>query len=193
MAATQYIGVDNVARRIKGNYIGVGGVARKVTNGYIGVGGVARKCYSGLTTIVKSGTGGFDSNGTVTFDSVVPAFTKAVVWIDVPGANRCIYYANGDYTGKTFVVPWGDDGADEDNPIGFIISSDGGTNTYDYSYWDGENLDNVQLSVTVTRSTLSAQFVIKFTEYYDEYSRSYMGYCPLDDASWRVTFTCEGE
>lgn len=190
MAAAQYIGVDGVARKVKGQYVGVDGVARRVKNGYIGVDGVARKCYSGYTTIVKSGTDDFDSNGTVTFDSVVPEFTSALVSINVDGLNRCIYDASGNYTGKTFVVPWGD-GIDEDNPFAYYTSSDGGTTNYDYSYWDGENLDSVQLSVTVTRSTLSAKFIIQYKEYGDESYRTRIGYCPLNDASWSVTFTCD--
>ena len=37
-----YVGVDGVARKVKGVYIGVDGVARKVKKGYIGVDGVAR-------------------------------------------------------------------------------------------------------------------------------------------------------
>ena len=40
-----YIGVDGVARPIKGGYIGVDNVARKVKKIYIGVGGVAELCF----------------------------------------------------------------------------------------------------------------------------------------------------
>lgn len=46
MAKAMYIGVDNVARKVKKLYIGVDGVARKVKKGYIGVNGVARLFYS---------------------------------------------------------------------------------------------------------------------------------------------------
>lgn len=47
MAKGAYIGVNNVARKIKKGYIGVGGVARKIKKAYIGVGGVARPFWSG--------------------------------------------------------------------------------------------------------------------------------------------------
>lgn len=40
-----YIGVNNVARKVKGYYIGVNGKARKVKKMYVGVNGVARLCY----------------------------------------------------------------------------------------------------------------------------------------------------
>lgn len=49
MAKSQYIGVNNVARKIKGVYVGVNGVARKVKKAYIGVNGVARLFYSNYT------------------------------------------------------------------------------------------------------------------------------------------------
>lgn len=49
MSKSEYIGINNVARKVKGIYVGVNGVARKVTKGYIGVGGVARLFYAGYT------------------------------------------------------------------------------------------------------------------------------------------------
>ena len=43
-----YIGVDGIARKVKGAYIGVDGVARKIKKGYIGdENGIARLCYVG--------------------------------------------------------------------------------------------------------------------------------------------------
>lgn len=47
MAKGAYIGVSNVAKKVKKMYIGVGGVARKVKKAYIGVNGVARLFWSG--------------------------------------------------------------------------------------------------------------------------------------------------
>ena len=47
MAKKMYIGVNNVARKVKKQYLGVDGKARKVKKGYIGVGGVARPFFSG--------------------------------------------------------------------------------------------------------------------------------------------------
>lgn len=46
MAKKAYIGVDNVAHKIKKAYVGVDGVARRIKKAYIGIGGVARPCYS---------------------------------------------------------------------------------------------------------------------------------------------------
>lgn len=46
MSKAAYIGVGNVARKVKKMYVGVDGVARKVKKGYIGVNGVARLFYT---------------------------------------------------------------------------------------------------------------------------------------------------
>ena len=46
MAKACYIGVNNVARKVKSIYVGVGGIAKKVKKVYVGVGGVARECMS---------------------------------------------------------------------------------------------------------------------------------------------------
>lgn len=43
MATGTYIGVDEIAKNVKGGYVGVDNVARKIIYGYIGVDGVARK------------------------------------------------------------------------------------------------------------------------------------------------------
>lgn len=40
-----YVGVNDVARKVKTMYVGVNGVARKVKKIYVGVNGVARLCY----------------------------------------------------------------------------------------------------------------------------------------------------
>jgi len=47
MPKRAYIGIDNVAHKIKKAYIGIDGVARKIKKAYIGIGGVARPCWSG--------------------------------------------------------------------------------------------------------------------------------------------------
>lgn len=46
MAKESYVGIDNVARKVKSLYIGADGVARKVKKAYIGVDGIAREWYS---------------------------------------------------------------------------------------------------------------------------------------------------
>ena len=40
-----YVGVGNLARKVKSIYVGVGDLARKVKKGYIGIGGVARPFF----------------------------------------------------------------------------------------------------------------------------------------------------
>ena len=47
MPKSAYIGVNDVAHKIKKGYVGVDGVARKIKKAYIGIGGVARPCWSG--------------------------------------------------------------------------------------------------------------------------------------------------
>jgi hypothetical protein len=46
MANGVYIGVSDLARKVKAMYVGVDGVAKKVKKGYIGVNGVAQMFYS---------------------------------------------------------------------------------------------------------------------------------------------------
>lgn len=46
MPANAYIGIDNLARKVKSIYVGIDGVAHKVKNGFIGIAGVARKFFS---------------------------------------------------------------------------------------------------------------------------------------------------
>lgn len=56
MAKGMYIGVGNVARKVKKAYVGIGGVARKVKKMYIGIGGTARLCFSSGPSKVNSVT-----------------------------------------------------------------------------------------------------------------------------------------
>lgn len=95
MAKGMYIGVNNVARKVKQIYIGVGGVARKVKKAYIGVGGVARLffsaaadalTYSGPAASLSAARGdmgaasnskyAFFAGGTTNGSSVVSTVTK---------------------------------------------------------------------------------------------------------------------
>lgn len=46
MAGKAYVGVNNVAHRVKKIYVGVNNVARKVKKVYVGVNGLARLCFS---------------------------------------------------------------------------------------------------------------------------------------------------
>ena len=52
MAKKAYIGVSNVAKKVKKMYIGVGGVAKKVKKGYVGVNGIARLFFTGTLKLV---------------------------------------------------------------------------------------------------------------------------------------------
>ena len=55
MSKATYIGVNDVARKVKKIYIGLDNVARKVKKGYIGVNGVARLFYSSAAFVSYSG------------------------------------------------------------------------------------------------------------------------------------------
>lgn len=50
MARDGYVGLNNVARRLKKGYVGVNGVARRLKKGYLGVNGVARLCWVATQT-----------------------------------------------------------------------------------------------------------------------------------------------
>ena len=56
MSKATYIGVDNVARKVKKMYFGVDNIARKVKKGYIGIDGVARLFFSGGPELSYYGT-----------------------------------------------------------------------------------------------------------------------------------------
>lgn len=56
MANRAYIGVDGVARTIKGGYIGIDGIARKIVKAYIGVDGVARLCWASANPVFAEST-----------------------------------------------------------------------------------------------------------------------------------------
>lgn len=69
MAKGAYIGVNNVARKIKNGYIGVDNTARKIKKGYIGVSGVARQFFAGGTPMSELAVGSsvyMNVNGTQT-------------------------------------------------------------------------------------------------------------------------------
>lgn len=59
MAKGMYVGVGNVAKKVKSAYIGVDGVARKIKKAYMGVDGVAKEIYSAemKETLTASGNG----------------------------------------------------------------------------------------------------------------------------------------
>ena len=57
MGKNIYIGVDNVARKVKQPYIGIDNIARKVKSGFIGVNNVARQFFSGGTPLSALGIG----------------------------------------------------------------------------------------------------------------------------------------
>lgn len=55
MSKAGYIGVSDIARKIKKMYVGVDGIARKVKKAYVGVDGVARLWFSAGTKITYTG------------------------------------------------------------------------------------------------------------------------------------------
>lgn len=94
MAKKSYIGIDNVARKIKKWYIGVDNVAHKVRKAYIGVGGVARPFMSSELTYYGSSSDGIsgDTTGVSTNkyaffqfgDYSVSTYNPSLVYTTVP-------------------------------------------------------------------------------------------------------------
>lgn len=56
MAKNAYVGINNVAHKVKNMYVGVDGKARKVKKGYVGVNGIARLFYSAKTIYFVKGS-----------------------------------------------------------------------------------------------------------------------------------------
>ncbi len=83
MSKGAYIGVDNVARKIKKGYIGVDGIARRIKKAYIGIGGVAKLCYRGKAVfdyiskfpLAGEGSGGLEE--IVPYSSWLQGYTRA--------------------------------------------------------------------------------------------------------------------
>ena len=57
MAKGMFLGVSNVARKVKAQSLGVSGVARKVRAGHLGVGNVARQFFVGGTPLSTKAIG----------------------------------------------------------------------------------------------------------------------------------------
>lgn len=90
MAKGIYVGVDNVARKVKKMFAGVDGVARKVKKAYVGVNNVTRQFFSSVVHLYNAGdlcsslTGGWShKTGNLVLSSKVtgwegaPTMTKA--------------------------------------------------------------------------------------------------------------------
>lgn len=75
--AGQYIGVANVARKIKNEFIGVAGVARKVKSEFIGVAGVARKFFQSGLVLYDNG----NNEGGLTGDDDVFSFGSSYITV----------------------------------------------------------------------------------------------------------------
>lgn len=106
MAAAQYIGVGNVARKVKNQYTGASGVARKVKNGYTGVGGVARKCYAGQDAIAISANGVTpDASGYLSYGRTIPSISKVTGRVRI---NDCCVtlYKSGVSIGEVEIDGW---------------------------------------------------------------------------------------
>ena len=75
MAKTLYVGINNLARKVKKMYVGIDGKARKVKKAYIGVGGKARLFWvSEFTiTIIQS------SNQTITVKCNGTSYTSSFI------------------------------------------------------------------------------------------------------------------
>lgn len=122
MSKGAYIGINNIAHKIKKGYIGVDGVARRIKKAYIGVGGVARPCWSegkigyygvttaGLTNPVRACAashignyalfGGGVYNNVTTYSSVIDGYSRNLTKFSqintLSVARYCLYSTHND-------------------------------------------------------------------------------------------------
>lgn len=83
MAKNEYIGVNNVARKVTKPYIGVNNVARGVKNGYVGVDGIARQFYQSGVPISNYSVGNtvyLNENGVKQEYIVINIGSPSTVW-----------------------------------------------------------------------------------------------------------------
>lgn len=101
MATNAYVGVGDVARKIKKFYVGVNGVAQEVKKAYVGVSDVARLCYSSapaislddvIQDITVEGIAGRNNNtsGAVSYDN-----TNGTI---ADGTYYCFSVCNGNFS-----------------------------------------------------------------------------------------------
>lgn len=115
MAIGQYVGVNNVARRVRNQNIGVDNVSRIVKTGYIGVDNVARRFYSSdyYTTFYRL----TESTDNVTLLGDTFAGIENGMWkfytyatcVDYHPTDRAYAYAiikGGDMAGKTLSITY---------------------------------------------------------------------------------------
>ena len=72
MAKDMYIGVNNVAQKIKKAYVGVNGVAKEVKNIYIGVNDVAKKVFSSSSYTITP----LSANDFAPYDTTSSGYTR---------------------------------------------------------------------------------------------------------------------
>ena len=99
MATNLYIGVNNVARKIKNMYIGVGGKARKIKKGYIGIGNKARLFY-----VAKPQASGYTTTTGCYASSAAP-IGKYIVLLSANPANICAPYSKNMTRGEELDIP----------------------------------------------------------------------------------------
>ena len=115
MAKGAYLGINNVARKIKKIYIGINGVARKVKKVYIGINGVARLCWSSgtyQTLIASSDRNVYSSNAETptTFSPLGSAMSNYFYWVIYDKPLKCfigIIYTTSSYgaSGTFYTMP----------------------------------------------------------------------------------------
>lgn len=109
MGKKAYLGIDNIARKVKKMYIGVNGVARKVKKGYIGIDGVARLFFSGLGTPMKVGTAPNLTSGGA-YPGHAENNSYAIFCPNVSAGNVCAYNSNLIKTEPETITRQGRDG-----------------------------------------------------------------------------------
>lgn len=133
MGKAAYVGVQNIARKVKNIYIGVDGIARKVKKGYVGVDGVARLFYSAGARFV-SYSGAYTTSD-VTVDGVACTLytltSSGMLVVDGDGAQ--VWMCGGGGKGGNANLTWSGLAGASYNNIHTAYSGGGGAGGYIYS------------------------------------------------------------
>lgn len=112
MAKGAYIGVNNIARKIKKQYIGVNNVARKIKKVYIGVNNVARLFWTASNRVKGSSAWAKTDSGVTINCGFKPA--HILIWNETTSnalSNNefCYIYSNGTHKHASYLVDSDDD------------------------------------------------------------------------------------
>lgn len=162
-----YVGINNLARKIKSSYIGVDGVARKVKAIYVGVNGVARLVWQAIKKKITSYLG-YTRTGVMNDTS----YNYNTVGISHKiNNNHCLVLSTGVYINSS-----------SDNPITYLLN---------ISLDDNGTITNYKQSATSVQGSSWTNLIGQFNDVYGAYVFStnstppsrYINSFPLDVSS----------